>query len=128
MASKQYKITSFDEAAGQIVAEVDGFQPMAIDLPLVDGEYLVGDALDTYVMGFFPTHAIDRLAVISKGVKNSAAIASMVESNIADQITPEELANREMWLDIEFERRVSKALLKFGIISSDPTSIGVTSL
>ena len=127
MTAKQYKITSFDEVNGQIVAEVEGFQPMAIDLPLVDGAYPIGDALDTFVMGFFPSYVTQRRALIASGVENSSVIAAMVET-VDEQRTPEDVANQEMWANIEFEKQVSKVLVKFGVLSEDPTTINTTTL
>lgn len=126
---RPYKVLSFDEAVGQITVSVDGFNPMAIDLPLIDGAYPVGTELDTYVMGFFPSYVLDRKAQIAQGVANAAEIAALVEVfDSSEPPTVEQIANQEMWVQVEFERRVAAVLVKFGVLQSDPTTIGVTQL
>lgn len=126
---RPYKVLSFDEAVGQITVSVDGFNPMAIDLPLIDGAYPVGTELDTYVMGFFPSYVLDRKAQIAQGVANAAEIAALVEApDPSPQLTPEDLANQRMWAQVAFEKQVATALVKFGVLQSDPTAIGVTQL
>jgi hypothetical protein len=41
-------------------------------------------------------------------------------------VTPS--ANFQMWADIELEKKIAKALVKFGVLASDPTEIPVTKL
>lgn len=40
----------------------------------------------------------------------------------------QEFKNFEMWQQVDFERRLAKALIKFGVLQSDPTAIEVTQL
>jgi hypothetical protein len=41
---------------------------------------------------------------------------------------PTKIANAEMWAQVHFEQSVAKALIKFGLLDKDPTTIGVTTL
>jgi len=36
--------------------------------------------------------------------------------------------NANMWAQVEFEKQVAKALLKFGVLNTDPTAVEVTQL
>lgn len=42
--------------------------------------------------------------------------------------TEEEIANAEMWAQIDFEQRIAKTLVKFGLLDADPTEIKTTKL
>lgn len=44
----------------------------------------------------------------------------------AEQI--EAAKNAEMWRQVQFEKSIAKALIKFGLLTSDPTEIQVTQL
>jgi hypothetical protein len=44
-------------------------------------------------------------------------------------LTPEQQQlkeNQRMWVELEFERKIAKLLLKFGVLTSDPTVIPVS--
>jgi hypothetical protein len=74
-----YVITKFDEAAGQIIVRFDAsVPPIAVDLPIENGLYPTGEALDTYVKGFIPTWHVERLNTIKAGVSNASEIAALV--------------------------------------------------
>lgn len=74
-----YKITAFDHTTAQIVVEMDGQQPQSIDLPVdANGDLPTGDALNNFIIGFFPTQQADRLAKIQAGLNNATAIQALV--------------------------------------------------
>jgi hypothetical protein len=92
-----YVIIKFDEEAGQIIVRFDdNIAPVAIDLPIENGLYITGDALDTYIKGFIPADFIERVNTVKAGVPNSDEIASLVVSDEenpfdADPTTSEQL-------------------------------------
>lgn len=64
-----------------------------------------------------------------KGTVTNTETEAAALSNV--EKTPEELArmaNAQMWSEIDFERRVAAALVKFGVLPSDPTAIPVVKL
>ena len=127
----QYKVVNFDEKIGQLIVEFAAeIAPLAIDVPIKDGLYIVGDELDAYIQGFIPTWHIERQTIIGLGVQNKDVLKGLVEQtadvDVSENLTPEQLQaqeNQKMWIELEFEKRVAKALVKFGIIESDPTAI-----
>jgi hypothetical protein len=74
-----YKIRVFNESTGSIVVEFQDFAPFNIDLPLVDGKYPEGQALDEFIRGFLPIEFVQRKQIISQGIENASNIAALVE-------------------------------------------------
>jgi hypothetical protein len=79
MENITYKIRFFNQATGSIVVEFQDFAPFNIDLPLVDGKYPEGQALDEYIKGFLPIEFVQRKQIIAQGIENAANIAALVE-------------------------------------------------
>ena len=125
--TRTYTIISFDELNGSVVASVEGYQPMNIELPLYDGLYPVGAELDQYILGFFPPVDTTRKDALSQGVPNTAVIAGMVAPS-ATQESPSQEQNMLMLAQAHFESQVAKALVKFGVLTEDPTAINTTQL
>jgi len=100
-----YKITRFDEIAGQIYVTftVTGGS-LVIDVPVENGMYIAGEALDSYIMGFIPAWVVDRKHLIDRGIPNADAVHSMVE-----RLTDEE---RTQKLTAEARARRDEALFK----------------
>lgn len=131
-----YKIIGFDETAGVLIIQFDtNMAPLTVDVPFDEnGQYITGDALDHHIQGFIPVWHLDRLARISSGVANVDAIKALVEtpepvtqpSN--DDGSAEALANADMWSEHMQEKAIAKALVKFGVLQSDPTEVEVTRL
>lgn len=130
-----YKVLSFNENTGQLVIEfAQGMAPLSVDVPIENGLYITGEALDNYVKGFIPTWHLERQAQINAGVANADTLKALVEQTAEVQIptalTPEQEqaeANAKMWAELKFEQDVAKALVKFGVLESDPTQIPVSS-
>jgi len=97
MENITYKIRFFNQATGSIVVEFSEFPPFNIDLPLVDGKYPEGAALDEYIKGFLPIEFIERKKIIQQGVENASAIAALVEPFPEPEIkvTPEMVAAQQ---------------------------------
>jgi hypothetical protein len=129
-----YKILSFDESSGQLLIEfAQGAAPLSIDVPIKDGLYIIGEELDSHIQGFIPTWHLERLANINQGVANVSELKALAEQTAAVELptvlTPEqqqEQENQAMWEQVQFERKVVAALIKFGVLTSDPTAIPVS--
>jgi len=122
-----YKIISFDKTFGSIVIQYDPNEaPFSVDIPFTDsGEYLTGSELDTYIQGFIPTWHIERKSKIAKGIPNELAIEEMVQPIPATLpvVNETELTQTtQAFIDRETEKTIAKALVKFGVLQSDPTA------
>jgi hypothetical protein len=74
----QYKIVKFDEIAGQIQVKCENYDPIInIDLPVDNGKFPEGEALDLYIRGFVPTWLINRSNNVKK-VINKDYIKSLI--------------------------------------------------
>lgn len=126
-----YKIIRATRSIGQIeVAYFDGEKSLgiyAIDVPVVDGAFMSNEALDAEIMHRAPTWAVEREEQIAAAT-GFEAIEALVDPIPEPTIDPEAQANAEMWAQVEFEKKVAKALVKFGVLQSDPTQIEVTTL
>lgn len=74
----EYQIISFDESVGQIVVEYNEGMTFALDLPIEDGAYPEGEALDILIKQFLPTWVVERKQMIASGVRNKDNIKSIV--------------------------------------------------
>jgi hypothetical protein len=130
-----YQIIRAAPEIGQIeVLYKDGNQPVgayAIDVPVVDGAFLTGDALHNEIMHRAPTWVSQRAQEVASATGFSQIVALVqplpVDEQTAEQ-TSEQQANAAMWAQVEYEKKLAKALVKFGVLSSDPTEIPVTGL
>jgi hypothetical protein len=82
----------------------------------------------------FPQHIIDRKNKLELGILNSVEIENLViplEKAVSDTTLPmsdTEKANAQMWEDYTEEKRVAKVLVKFGLLTENPTIIPSTTL
>lgn len=129
-----YKIREFNEASGQLIVEYsENMAPFAVDIPLVNGVFITGAELDTYIKGFIPHEFIERQAQLAGGVANAEQIRALVEAwpekeevNASPlELQQQELENNQMWVNIEFEKRIAAALVKFNVLQTNPTEIPV---
>lgn len=87
-----YSIINFDKQAGQLLVRFHPeMQPLSVDVPIIDGRYLAGEALDEYIKNFIPTWHIERLEAIKNGVSNEAELAALVtpEDEEEQGLTPQ---------------------------------------
>lgn len=126
-----YQIIRATPEIGQIeVLYKDGNKPVgayAIDVPVVDGAFLTGDALHNEIMHRAPTWVSQRTQEVASATGFDQIVA-LVQPLPVDEQTSEQQANAAMWAQVEYEKRLAKALMKFGVLSSDPTEIPVTGL
>jgi hypothetical protein len=129
-----YKIIYFDEASGSVVIRYrDDAAPINVNLPLDENNlYVTGEALDQYIKGFIPVEYFQRIDAIKAGVQNADAIKALVQPETVQEtvqetpvVSPEDKAAAESWEMYEFERQVGDALVKFGLVSSNPAQIPV---
>lgn len=136
---QEYKIINFNRDTGSIVVEFNPeMSPISIDLPIGDdNKYITGVALDEHIRGFIPTWFIERKAKIAMGISNEAEIAALVQEptpNPTASVTPAQNDLDAMneagraFVEYETERAIAKALLKWGILTQDPTAIQSTTL
>jgi len=130
-----YKIISANAATGQIeVAYMDRNKTVAvyaIDVPIIDGLFLTPEELDKEIKHRAPSFISEREQAVAaaSGFELIEALVQVVSQDAV--LTPEEIeqrANQKMWEQVEFEKKTAKALVKFGVLQSDPTSIEVTQL
>jgi hypothetical protein len=130
-----YQITSFNPSFGNIsvLFKKDDvvIASYNVDVPLTDaGLFITGEELNNYLLGMFPQHVIDRKNKLEAGIPNAADIASLVvpiEETATAQVT-EISEQQQAWFEIENEKRVAKALVKFGLLATDPTEIPAATL
>lgn len=117
-----YEIASVDEQARcmEIIYRADGHPEQRIGARLP----YAGETLESIVVMYSPVPYWESLqaAVVTPAVGTTGTITTTPEP------TAEEIQNAAMWEQAQFEKRVAKALVKFGVLQSDPTEIGVTQL
>lgn len=129
-----YKIVEFNEQSGSILVKfAENMAPHNIDVPLnAEDLYITGQELQQYIEGFAPIDFINRYTKISQGIANAEDLKALVEEpqsgNLPIVPTPEEIANRQMWEDIQFKKNVAKILVEFGVLATDPTEIPTSNL
>lgn len=124
-----YKIIDFNKAQGSVIVRfADNMAPLNIDVPLTEnGTYITGAELDEYIKEFIPTWHLDRISQIAAGVSNEAEIESLVErevlvaGDVAD--TTAALESAKEFQQAESEKIIAKALVKWGLLNSDPTEV-----
>jgi len=130
-----YQITSFNSDFGNIsvLFKKDNavIATYNVDVPLTDdGLFITGEVLNSYLLGMFPQHIIDRKNKLEAGIPNASVIASLVvpiEETATAQVN-EISEQQQAWFEIENEKRVAKALVKFGLLATDPTEIPAATL
>lgn len=127
----KYKIVGAHKEIGQIEVQYTEngkvFGVYALDVPVVDGAFMTGQALHDEIMHRAPTWAVERSQQI-QSASGFDTIAALVQKPDAPTIDPEARANAEMWEQLQYEAKLVKALMKFGVLQSDPTLFEVTQL
>jgi len=123
----EYIIRNFDRTNGQITVEYAGKWTYAIDLPVKDNAFPIGEELELIIQSMAPTWLLEREQSLSVEVVNTNAIQALVQP-LPEPVTveTEESKNAAMWVDLIFEQNVAKSLVKFGVLQSDPTTIPVS--
>ena len=106
-----YQITSFNSDFGNIsvLFKKDNavIATYNVDVPLTDdGLFITGEVLNSYLLGMFPQHIIDRKNKLEAGIPNASVIASLVvpiEETATAQVT-EISEQQQAWFEIENEK------------------------
>lgn len=130
----EYQIISANAELGQIevLYKQNGaaVAVYAIDVPIVNGAFLTVTELDAEIQHRAPTWLNLRKQELSNATGFSA-ITALVHA-VTDGDTPEDVngsaANAAMWAQVEYEKKLAAALVKFGVLASDPTTIQVSEL
>ena len=110
----QYIIRSFNVEHGQITVEYDGKWVYAIDLPIEDGAFPVGERLEEVIQGMAPTWLAERQSSLASTPANTDAIQALVQPLPAPVIsnpiraTLSDTANNA---DVEFIKEVINEVL-----------------
>lgn len=123
----EYIIRNFDKTNGQITVEYAGKWTYAIDLPIEDNAFPVGEKLEQIIQSMAPTWLLEREQSLAVEVANTTTIESLVQP-LPEPVVVETLEsqNAAMWADLAFEQNVAKTLVKFGVLETDPTVIPVS--
>lgn len=131
----EYKIVAATPEIGQIeVAYFIGGEHVAtyaIDVPIVDGLYITGEALSNEIHHRAPVWLVERKQSVHAApnfAEIEALIAPTTPTAVSTAVELPPSAEALMWRQTETEQMVAKALVKFGVLSSDPTAIEVAML
>ena len=131
-----YAIINANETTGQIeVAYKDSAGKVvgiyAIDVPVVDGLFITGDALHQEIVHRAPLWIVERNQALNVASNFSEIQKLVVKAEEQPEVNTAKLndpANMEMWAQVEFEQRCATALVKFGLLQTNPTIIPVEKL
>jgi hypothetical protein len=125
-----YEIASVDAQARcmEVIYRAEGHPEQRVGTRLP----YEGEVLDAVVAMYSPVAYWESLqaSVVVPQVGASGSRPELPNSTepllTAEQI--EAAKNAEMWAQVQFEKQIAKALIKFGVLTSDPTEIQVTQL
>jgi hypothetical protein len=119
-----YTIQKFYEATGQVVVKFDsGPGKFNVDIPLtVEGLYITGAELQTYINNFEPRDFNERAAKIAVGIPNASDITALVvpaedEPSLTPEQIAEQLATAETQKAAELDKYIKAALIKYNLIA-----------
>ena len=76
----------FNKATGQLVVDFSGHR-FSIDVPIENGVFISGEALDTYVKGFEPLVNTARIQALARAPSGAEAIEALCV-NVFQEYTP----------------------------------------
>jgi len=128
----EYSIISADKKIGQIQVAYkkdngDIVAVYAIDVPIIDGVFIIGDALHQEILHRAPTWATTREQEVQSAT-GFGEIEALVQPLPTIETDTEAEANARMWSQFQYEQRLAETLMKFGLLKDDPTSIPVGKL
>jgi hypothetical protein len=129
-----YQIVSAKAEIGQIevLYKQDGLAVAvyAIDVPIVSGAFLTGSELDAEIKRRAPVWINARKQELANatGFDKIAALVVPLSNSTTPENDDVNVKNTEMWEQIEFDKKVAAALVKFNVLAVDPTKIEVSIL
>ena len=130
----EYQIISANAEIGQIQVlykeNSAGVAAYAIDVPIVDGAFLTVTELDAEIKQRAPVWLGIRKQELARATGFDAIIALVRPITEQDKSEADigKAANAAMWAQVEYEKKLAAALVKFGVLSADPTTIEVSKL
>lgn len=125
-----YEIASVDEQARcmEIIYRAEGHPEQRVGARLP----FEGEALEGVVNMYAPVAYWESLqAPVVVPEVGTVGTSPQLPPSPEPLLTPEQIEEakrREMWAQVQFEKQVAAALVKFGLLQSDPTTIEVTQL
>jgi hypothetical protein len=124
-----YEIVEANEAARcmEVVYSAEGYQTMHIGARLP----FEGELLEDVIKAFAPVPlwlASKETCVTPEVGQRGVIDSSLAAITLETESERQERLNAEMWAQIEFEKRIAAALVKFGVLAVDPTTIAVSQL
>ena len=119
-----YKVLSVDNSAKCMEVEYtsEGFGKHIVSTRLPYDNEKLSDLIHSYSPIPIWESESKTFATVDVGASGSYSPSENNQNQI------DETENSKMWMQTEFEKSVAKALVKFGVLDSDPTGIGVTQL
>jgi hypothetical protein len=119
--------TDTDRKVMEVRYTADGFEPVDVGMPIP----LVGQDLTQMIQQYAPSsmweNSIATFQTVNVGHSGTLTFDKNAPVNVP-AIDPTELANQQMWAQVEFEKKIAAVLVKFGVIINNPTAIPVTTL
>ena len=117
-----YEIVSVDAAARcmEVIYRASGHPEQRIGARLP----YEGETLEAVIAAYSPVSYWESLqaTVVAPAVGTSGTVSPPVP------LSQDQVSAQQMWEQAAFEKRVAKALVKFGVLQSDPTEIPVSQL
>jgi hypothetical protein len=122
-----YEIISADAQARcmEVVYSSEGFGTRHISARLP----YEGESLEDIIKMYSPVAAWleQQNTVVAPEIGTTGVISVEEPVVLTDEEQAQALENANMWAAVKFEQDVAKALVKFGVLESDPTVIPVSS-
>jgi len=71
------KLIEFNRATGQVLAQVQDFPAFVVDVPIQNGKFISGEALQRYVSGFVPVWHLERIALLAQSPDGACDVEAM---------------------------------------------------
>ena len=100
---------------------------VTIDVPIIDGAFISGSVLNAEIRSRAPTWLDTRKEEVSTAAGFDQIEASVSTAPIFTGRT-EAMNHADMWAQVAYEKKLVVALIKFGVLQTDPTSVEITVL
>jgi hypothetical protein len=119
--SYQYEVLSTDVAANcmEVLFKSDGLPDVTVSARIP----FEGEDLDAVIRSFAPFTIWQPVVTVVQNVQVGHSNSVQATEEKADAS-----ANADMWAQVTFEKNVAKALVKIGVLDTDPTEVPVTGL
>jgi hypothetical protein len=127
MINYRYEILDTDEFANcmHVKYTIEGKAPAIIGTRLP----YEGEPLEAVIQEYSPvrTWFTEARKFYVPDVGTTGTVTMMTHEEEVEDYN-QRLENHKMWEQVDFEKKIAKALLKFGVLETDPTMLQVTHL